>query len=342
MSKKVKKIIVVDDSLTIRKAFQYHLRSMGYDVTMAESAINALEILNKEKFDLILSDLVMPKLDGYQLLKLIKADKELAHIPVLMLSGLNEMDYVVKCINAGADDYLLKHPLNLSLIKARVGASLERKQLLDELDEERKRSDRILKEILPPSIVEELKEHNYVQPRRHENVAVLFCDIVQFTRFSDTNEPELVMENLQSLMEAFEGLAGYYNVQKIKTIGDSFMAAAGLLVPVENPILTCVEFGLEMVSSVRNLEWKARVGIHYGSVIAGVVGRDAFLYDIFGDTVNVAARIEANGVNGAVNISKKAWDEVSHLCEGESSGLVSLKGKGEMEVFQVKKVKKKS
>jgi class 3 adenylate cyclase len=192
--------------------------------------------------------------------------------------------------------------------------------------------------ILPDDVVAELKATNTVKPRRHENVAVLFCDIVGFTAYCDRREPEEVIGYLQQLVEIFELIADNNGLEKIKTIGDSFMTTAGLLRPLDNPALSCVKSGLEMVAVAPTLppRWQVRVGVHVGPVVAGVIGRQQYLFDVWGDTVNTAARVESLGVPNAVNVSRDAWQQVAHLCSGESTGLVQIKGKsGEIELFHV-------
>jgi len=174
-----------------------------------------------------------------------------------------------------------------------------------------------------------------VQPRRHENVAVMFCDIVGFTHFCDGNPPEQVVAHLQSMFESWEEIALRNAVQKIKTVGDALMAAAGLLQPVANPVLSCLHCGLEMIAAARALptSWQVRVGIHVGPVVAGVIGSRQFLYDLWGDSVNTAARMESHGRPDAVVLSKTAWEQVSSCCRGQSLGLMDVKGKGQMEIM---------
>jgi class 3 adenylate cyclase len=243
----------------------------------------------------------------------------------------------------GAEDYLHK-PFNSVLLKARIGACMEKKRLRDrevaylqQIEEEKKRSDELLHVILPHEIVEELKTTKQVKPRRYENVAVLFCDVVGFTTYCESRQPEEVISHLQEQTEAYENLALRHDLEKIKTIGDAFMATAGLLKPVENPVLNCVKCGLEMVSVTPCLSggWQVRVGIHVGPVIAGLVGHRKYLFDVWGDIVNTAARVESHGVIDAVNVSRDAWQQIAGLCRGESLGLVEVKGKGAMEMFRV-------
>jgi class 3 adenylate cyclase len=286
---------------------------------------------------------MMPEMNGFEVLSLLKSDPALRHIPVIMISALDEIDSVVRCIEGGAEDYLPK-PFNPVLLKARIGACLEKKRLRDRevthlrhIEEEKRRSERLLHVILPHEIVEELTATNEVRPKRYDNVAVLFCDIVGFTPYCAGRDPEEVFSSLQELVERYEELALQYDLQKIKTIGDSFMATAGAIRPLPTPVLNAVRCGLQMLEAARAVKahWEVRVGIHVGPVMAGVVGHRQYLFDIWGDTVNTAARVESHGKNGAVNLSAAAWRQVAEDCRGASLGLVHLKGIGEMEIFRV-------
>ena len=337
------RLLVVDDNEMNRDMLSRRLERQGHAVIMAENGRQALEKIRSEPFDLVLLDIMMPELNGYEVLEQMKNDDGLRHIPVIMISAVDELDSVVRCIELGAEDYLSK-PFSPVLLKARISACLEKKQLRDQeqaarlqIETEKKRADDLLHVILPDVVVEELKATNAVKPRRHERVAVMFCDIVEFTKYCDGREPEDVVAHLQELVEIFEELAFRYGLEKIKTIGDAFMTTSGLLKPVENPVLDCVKCGLEMVARAPTLpaHWEVRVGIHVGPVIAGVVGHRQYLFDVWGDTVNTAQRIEAFGLPNAVSVSGAAWKEIDSVCRGESRGLVEVKGKGELEIFRV-------
>jgi len=334
-------LLVVDDNEMNRDMLSRRLERQGHTVAVAEGGRQALEMVRSEPFDLVLLDIVMPEVDGYQVLQGLKSDPSLQHIPVIMLSALDEMDSVVRCIQMGAEDHLSK-PFDPVLLHARIGACLEKKRLRDQealhlrqIEDERKRADDLLRVILPGPVVDELKATNTVKPRRYENVAVLFCDIVGFTAYCDVRQPEEVITSLQSLVEAYEDLALQYDLEKIKTIGDSFMAAAGLLKQLENPVLNCVRCGLEMISATRKVPagWQVRIGIDFGPVVAGVVGRRQYLFDLWGDTVNTAARIESHGSTGTVNLSRLAWEQVQGRFTARSLGVTQVKGKGDLEIF---------
>lgn len=342
-STEVGHLLVVDDNEINRDMLRRRLERQGHTVECAEDGFRAIEMLQGGAFDLVLLDILMPGLNGFQVLEHLKGDSELRHVPVIMISALDEIDSVVRCIEAGAEDFLSK-PFNPVLLRARIGASLEKKRLRDRevvhlrrIEEEKRRADDLLRVILPDDVVHELKSTNAVRPRRYEDVAVLFSDIVGFTPWSATRQPEEILENLQQLFLGFEELAARWDMYKIKTIGDAFMSTANLVIPVENPLYNAVCCGLEMADTARQLpaHWEVRVGIHCGPVMAGVAGHHRYLYDLWGDTVNTASRVESHGVRGAVCVSGAAWRKVAHLFEGESRGIVAVKGKGEMEIVRV-------
>ena len=218
-----------------------------------------------------------------------------------------------------------------------AGSAIRNARLFQESQAERLQTDRLLRAILPDKIADELKANGRVQARRHECVAVLFADIVGFTEYCDTHDPEEVLDALTKITLQFEEISERHGLEKIKTIGDSFMAATGLLSPMLNPDLQCVKAGFDMIAACRELTptWSVRLGIHSGDLIAGVLGDKKFLFDVWGDTVNTASRVESNGVPDGVCVSRSSWDRIAHACRGHSRGLVDVKGKGEMEMYLV-------
>ena len=295
----------------------------------------------------MLLDVQMPELNGYQVLECLKADPALRDIPVIVLSASDEIERVARCIEMGAEDYLPK-PFDPVLLQARIGASLEKKRLRDrevshlrQIQEEKQRTDDLLHIILPHDVAHELKTTQTVKPRRFENVGVLFCDIVSFTAWCDKHAPHEVLTYLQSLVEAFERISLESGLEKIKTIGDSFMATAGLLAPATNPALDCVRCGLAMIAKARELppHWQVRVGIHAGPVMAGVVGRRKYQYDIWGDTVNTAARMEQAALPGSICVTADTWQLLAVHCHGVRQGNVEIKGKGALDLYRIDQLK---
>jgi adenylate cyclase len=334
-------ILIVDDVDDNVFTLERRLRQfVDAEVRSAENGEAALSALSEKPVDLVLLDVHMPCMDGLEMLERMKADMGLRHIPVIMVSAVDDFDTVLRCIRLGADDYVQK-PFNADLLRARVQAALERKRLQDQerrfveqLQVEKGFSDQLLHSILPRSIVSELRRNDRPAPKRFDDVAVLFCDVVGFTEYCERNAPEKVVGELESLVAAFESLVDSHGLEKIKTIGDAFMATAGLTLFTENPALQAVCCGLAMVEAARRQGrgWPVRVGIHLGPVVAGVMGRTNFAFDLWGDTVNTAARVVAEAGPDEVLVTGPVWLFLRDACQGRARGLVELKGKGPIEL----------
>ncbi len=314
-------LLVVDDNPIIRDGLCTLLKRQGHQTKEAANGRIALEMLRQHPFDLVLLDILMPELSGFDTLKQIKRDEKLRSIPVIMVSALDEIDSAVACIEHGAEDYLTK-PCNTTLLRARIGACLEKKRLRDREVQHAKEIRELLQVILPPQVVQEWVNTRDILPRRVDNVAVLFADLAGFTQYCGQHLPEEVWARLQELILEWEKLALLHHVQKIKTLGDALMAACGLLEqPPDDPVLCAVRFGLDMIAATQRLapDWSLRVGIHVGSVVAGVVGRRQFLFDLWGDTVNIASRMESHGQPNAVNLSPDAWARIATIAQGKDN-----------------------
>ncbi len=339
-------VMVIDDETHNLYLIKTFLSRLNLSVSTFTEAEKAIEELQNGGVDLILLDLHMPQMSGLEFLKLIKARSEFSEIPVLVVTASDDADELAECIEAGAVDSLPK-PFQSAFLKARVLTSLDlqaakkrERAFAEELQIQKNRIEELLSVILPQDIIDELRTNGEVQPRRHENVCVLFCDIVNFTQSCDTQDPVKILADLQSLFSEFEAITDLHGLQKIKTIGDSFMAAAGLSGPDDKPELQAVRAGLEMIACAENHSsgWKVRVGIHSGPVVSGLVGSKQFLFDIWGDTVNTAARIERAGSAQILTASKRAFEKLGGHVQGHSLGLVELKGKGQQEVFVIDSV----
>jgi adenylate cyclase len=343
MSKAGPALLVVDDNEDNRFTLTQRLKREGYDnVTCADNGREALDLLAEQPFDLVLLDITMPEMDGYQVLEQLRADTTLRHIPVVMISAVDEIESVVRCIGLGAEDYLAK-PFNAVLLRARVGACLEKKRLRDQeaeyvrqVESEKHRADELLCAMLPPGAVRELKATNEVRPRRYNEVAVLFCDIVGFTPYCEENPPEIVVNHLQALVGEYEGIVRHHEMEKIKTVGDAFMATAGLFNPVPDPILVSLQCGLDMAKASQCIEpkWMVRIGVQFGPVVAGIIGKRQYAFDLWGDTVNTAARLAAQASPGTVVTSAATWRRIRDRGRGRSLGLVEVKGKGRIELIE--------
>ncbi len=336
-------ILVVDDDDNNRFTLVQRLNREGYEnIAVARDGREALALLAKCPFDLVLLDVMMPELDGIGVLTEMKAHPALRHVPVVMISAVSDLERVVRCIELGADDYLPK-PFNKVLLRARVRACLEKKHLRDQerthlaqIEHQRGRLSELLHAILPSPAVAELEATGGVEPRRYPEVAVLFCDITGFTAYCDGHPPETVIRHLQHLVEAFEEVTARHGLEKIKTVGDAFLATGNLLLPHPDAIMAAISCAFDMIQAARlgPAGWELRCGLHIGGVVAGVVGRSKFSFDLWGDTVNVAARLVAVGDSGCVHLSEQAWSQVASRCDAEPLGGIPLRGKGVMSVFR--------
>ena len=336
-------VLIVDDNGDNQFTLSMRLESCGYsNLVTADNGREALEKMRSGPVDLVLLDIMMPELDGYGVLAEMRDDVALRDIPVVMISALEDISSVVRCIELGATDYLTK-PFNPVLLKARVDNCIEKSRYraqeaayLERIEGERRRADELLATVLPRSIIRALKRDAGLVPQRYEDVAVLFCDVVGFTAYSEKNPPETVFAELEMLIDRFEAIAAKHGLDKIKTIGDAFMATANLLSPLDEPMLAAVACALDMVAAAQAVraDWAVRTGIDFGPVSAGIMGKTQFQFDVWGDTVNTAARIEEFGQPGSVNVSGRAWLHLRHQARGRSLGFVDLKGKEKIEVIE--------
>jgi adenylate cyclase len=336
------RILIVDDEPLNVDLLEQELELLGHDTITASDGAAALQILTRQPLDLMLLDIMMPQLDGYEVLARIKSDVELRHVPVIMISALDQLESVVRCIELGAEDYLPK-PFEPVLLKARIGACLEKKRWHDrerayrrEIERERERADRLLHVILPAPAVVELKASDRIAPRRHDDVVVMFADIVDFTAYCETHPAEHMVENLDRLARDCEALMSAHGLEKIKTVGDGFLTTGNLLQPLDDPVMASVRCALAMVTTAaaNPAKWKLRVGIHVGPVVAGVVGQSKFSFDLWGDAVNVAARLSGLGSNAAIHLSEEAWARVEGRCHCAPLGPIAFKGGRRIVVYR--------
>ena len=329
-------VLIVDDTPTnvsiIANVLQGKFKTKI--ATNGEKALALAQALDKP--DLILLDVEMPGMDGYEVCRRLKSAPSTANIPVIFLTGKTEHEDEKMGFEVGAVDYIHK-PFSTEIVLARVQTHLSLQAAIRTAEEATKEADILLHALLPEKAAEEIKNIGTVIPRRFENVAVLFCDVANFTAYCDNHEPEDVVARLDALFVIFERLSQKYNLEKIKTIGDCFMSAAGLLNEIDDPLRAAINCGLEMSSVLidANLGWEVRVGIHIGPLVAGVVGQERYQFDIWGDTVNIAARLVAHAKPGCVAVVEDVWKSVSNDYLGESLGEQKIKGKGSLPIYRL-------
>jgi len=221
--------------------------------------------------------------------------------------------------------------------------------LTKNLNQERAKSDRLLLNILPEEVAAELKRDDFVKPLYYENTSVLFTDMVGFTQISEKLSPQELIAELDHCFSFFDEVVRRNNLEKIKTIGDAYMAVGGIPVPNTTHAVDCVNAALEIQAYMQRMvetkkaanhpHWQLRLGINSGPLVAGVIGREKFAYDVWGDTVNTASRFESAGAAGRVNISQSTYEQVKDSFECEHRGKIPAKGKGEVAMYFVNRMK---
>lgn len=327
-------ILIVDDNRMNRLLLGRGLEQQGHTVAFAEHGREALDLLRQQHFDLMLLDVEMPELDGYQVLAELQLDAHLRDIPVIMTSALDELDSVVKCVEMGAEDYLTK-PINPVLLKARITASLEKKRLRDQQRE-------LISKFATREVAEDLLTSGFSLGGKHVEASALFCDIRSFTTIAEAREPaetiELLNDYYTLMMDAIGGEGGIVN----QMVGDGLMAIFGAPLPSEDHRQRAVLAACQMVELIRlfNEEQAARdkvqiqvgVGIASGQVVAGYTGtQQRATYTCVGDTVNVAARLEAHTkeVNRPILIDEHTRLGLDDVIAVEAQGELLVKGKTE-------------
>jgi len=326
-------LLLVDDSAENLQVLNALLKD-DYRLKLAKSGSKCLEIaMQQPQPDLILLDVIMPEMDGFQVCEALKANPQTSSVPVIFLTALNEVADETKGFRVGGSDFITK-PFNPDIVKARIRTHLD-------LQYERKKSNELLRVLLPDAVVHDLIQHGSHKPQIKENVSILFCDFVGFTPISATLSPEELIGELSDIFSAFDSICEQNNTTRIKTIGDAYMAVSGIHHSTPEHAQNLVKTALSFIDFLekRNLqsrqEWRCRIGVHSGKVIAGIIGKTRFIYDIVGDDVNVAARTESAGSPMKVTITPSTRSLVENHFTLESAGVHNLKGKGEMELFHI-------
>lgn len=227
----------------------------------------------------------------------------------------------------------------LSGAKEIIGLTKSFHYMMDEIQSERKRSENLLLNILPKVIAERLKKGESNISDSYSNVNILFADLVGFTELSSQLDAHRLVEVLNNIFTEFDNLCEKYNVEKIKTIGDSYMAASNLPTPDSNGAVNLVMMAKEMITVLSKIEEKyqynlqVRIGINSGRAVAGVIGKSKFIYDLWGDSVNLASRLESHGIPGRIQVSEELYLQVKDHFQFEERGMIKVKGKGELKTY---------
>lgn len=336
------RLLVVDDNKVNRILLSRGLEADGHTIQTAENGRQALEKLRSDSFDLVLLDIEMPEMDGYQVLEVCLQDSDLRNIPIIMTSSLDEINSVVKCIELGAEDYLNK-PINPVLLRARVNASLEKKRLRDE-------QRKLFRTFATKEVADELLKSGFSLGGKYVHASVLFADIRSYTTYSEQEDPAEIIELLNNYFALmFDAIIGHHGMVN-QMLGDGLMAIFGAPIHREGHRQDAVHAALEMMSLLEGFNQeqallnKTRIqigiGVASGKVIAGYTGtQHRATYTCVGDTVNLAARIESHTkvVHHPILIDQYTREGLPQDFATEPLGAVVFKGKQQpINIFAIK------
>jgi len=326
-------VLIVDDAVENLQVLSGLLKDK-YRVKIAKNGEKAIEIANAtEKPNLILLDVVMPGMSGFEVCAQLKSDDSTKNIPVIFITALNESADETKGFSVGGADFISK-PFHPEVVLARIQTHIE-------LQAAKQKSDTLLKVLLPENVVNDLINNGKHIPEIHNNVSILFFDFVGFTNMTTQMNPQVLIEELSGIFTDFDEICSKHHATRIKTIGDAYMATTGLGTDDKNHAVNLVNTAIDFINYLNNrnqtaaYKWQCRIGIHSGSVIAGIIGKNRFAYDILGDDVNIAAKVESAGVPMKVTITEATKQLCANEFISESIGKVMLKRRGEMELFVV-------
>ncbi|WP_411822892.1 adenylate/guanylate cyclase domain-containing protein [Leptospira sp. 'Mane'] len=397
-----KKILFAEDNSIQGVVLKRLLTAQGFTTVWGKNGKEALKLLETFKPDLIITDVEMPEMDGFEFCLAVKSHPEDKKIPLIICSSLSDPEDIIRGIEVGANGYVTKpyeetflmyrinallnnpigdseeeSPVNISYAgkdyqitadkmhilqmllsiyentikqnKELMAAQIEITQKAQALEKSLDESERLLKNILPNKIADRLKHQGFDEPESFSNVSVIFTDFKGFTDVAEFLSPKELVEQLDLCFAQFDAITEMYNLEKLKTIGDSYMAAGGLPeINFTHPVDTVraaleIKDFMDTTKSIRINQglpfWELRIGIHSGPVVAGVIGNKKFAYDMWGDTVNVASRMESSGEVGKVNISRATYELVKDFFDCEYRGKVQAKNKGTIDMFFVERIK---
>jgi class 3 adenylate cyclase/CheY-like chemotaxis protein len=390
-------ILIVDDSPLQAIVLRRILVQAGFPTITAKDGIEALECLKKNNVSLIISDINMPNMDGFELCKQVKTNEKLRQIPVILCTTLTDPEDLIHGIEVEADNYITRPYNSESLLRViqdllnaplrpvirqeaedveiegrRYSIRASRQHILNfllttyrnilqqnkelvllreeiqkaylQLKTAQKEQEQLLLNIFPESVANELIAYGSVTPLRFDDVSVMFIDFVGFSKSARKLSPRDLIQTLEYFFDKFDEIIDHHHLERIKTMGDGYMCVGGLPVQNKTHAIDCIRAALHIQKFVQDsfpvmqekygIEWQARIGINSGPVVAGVVGKKRFAYDVWGDTVNLASRMESHCEAGRVNVSKSTYEKTSDYFTFLSRGTVAVRNKEGIEFFE--------
>ncbi|MFL5439616.1 MAG: adenylate/guanylate cyclase domain-containing protein [Myxococcales bacterium] len=359
------KVLVVDDQEANVLLLERMLGGAGYvSVSSTRDPRAVCELHRKNRYDLILLDLQMPVMDGFEVMEALAEIEKDRYLPVLVITA--QPEHKLRALRAGAKDFVSK-PFDLAEVLTRVhnmlevrlyataleqtveelelgrevirGKNVELKKLFDQVVAERKVSERLALHVPPDSIAKRLQARPDVTADSFADATVLIADVVGFAALAPPVAPARLALILDEIFTLFDGLAEERGLKRIKTLGNSYMAASGVPAPSVDHAARAAHMSLDMIEALDRFNERTasslqlRIGIDTGAVVAGVIGRRLFLYDIWGDTVNIASAMESHGVAGRVQLSENTRRRLGEPFLLEERGVLEVEGAGELNTW---------
>jgi adenylate cyclase len=344
------RILVAEDERIIAIDIRNTLKALGYEVIgTVTTGEEAIQLSGELKPDLILMDIMLNgEMTGIDAARIILPKFD---IPVIYLTALSDNETLNKAKITEPFGYVLKpydarvlnSAIEMAVYKHKIDSELRKKTR--ELEEEKVRTDKLLHNILPSEIVNEWKTYGFISPRHYNHISILFTDFYGFTDISSRLSPDVLVRELNDMFQNFDTIIESHNLEKLKTIGDTYMIGAGLPKETEDHAVRITLAAIDMQEYIteRNrrskIQWLMRAGINSGQVIAGIVGTNKFTYDVWGDTVNIASRMESSSLPGKINVSGSTYELIKNVFDCEYRGKLNAKGKGEIDMYFVNQSK---
>jgi adenylate cyclase len=347
------RILIVDDKPANVVLLERLLASAGYvGVTSTTDPYSVCALHAEHRYDLIVLDLLMPGMDGFAVMEGLKLVEQDGYLPVLVITA--QPNHKLRALRAGAKDFISK-PFDVAEVLTRVRNMLEvrllhveirRKNaelqvLFDQVVAERKVSERLALHVPPDSIAARLQARPDVTEESVADATVLIADVVGFTALAPAVSPDRLALLLDEIFADFDRLAVAQNLRKVKTLGNSYMAVAGVPAPTADHAARAARMSLEMLAAIERFNERnghglqLRIGIASGPVVAAVIGRRMYLFDVWGTTVSIAGRMESHGVAGRVQVSERTRQLLDESFQTEARGTLEVEGLGAVKTWFV-------
>ena len=338
------KILIVDDLEENHMLVNLGLRKLPHELKHVYSGAEALDILKSFNADIILMDIQMPGIDGFETAKRIKELSNFADVPILFMSALKDTSNIVKCYHSGGVDYISK-PFKIPELLARINTHLKINRLQRELTQERDKIHTILKNILPENYIQMLKNGQTPKPELQKNVIITFADFQDFTKLSEKLGPEKSVVHLNHLFSAFDDIIVQFGLERVKTLGDGYFAVAIPQSDVHLTALNAIASFLKVLEFVQFYnskfqidDWNLRIGMHIGNVITGIVGYQKIAFDIWGPSVNLASRMQSISDIDSITLTQELFDVVGKYVQLHKSDVVKIHRIGPKKVYRIKEL----